>query len=418
MPVYYVIFTNFKRKVTRSMPQLNVSSYEEDRVAALRSYQILDTDEEKDYDALAALAAVICQIPIALITFIDEKRQWFKAHHGTEFTENVRDLSFCTHAIAASDEILIVTDPSSDKRFANNPLVTGPAKIAFYAGVPLINEDGFALGTLCVLHNQPHVLLDFQTEALKTLAKQVVDKIELRRKVLSLQQINQELLNSNIIIQKFAAMAAHDIKNPLSSMLLTSQALRIRQEKIQDEASLRLVDLNIISTRNLLGMVEEMLQYSKAPELLLARKLEVNLNDLLQKVIALLTVPDTIEIILPTETHVLKVAVIALEQIMLNLLSNAIRYNNKDAGLIRISFTEDEEYYHVQVEDNGIGIAEQYHEKIFSNSFTLKVTDRYNAKGTGIGLATVRDLVNALKGHIYVRSVPGQGATFIFTILK
>ncbi|WP_184551032.1 sensor histidine kinase [Mucilaginibacter sp. FT3.2] len=400
------------------MPQLNLSSYEEDRVAALRSYQILDTDEEKDFDALAALASAICQIPIALITFIDEKRQWFKAHHGTEFTENVRDLSFCTHAIASSDEITIVAAPLSDDRFANNPLVTGPAKIAFYAGVPLINEDGFALGTLCVLDDQPHQLSESQTEALKTLAKQVVDKVELRRKVLSLQQANQELLNSNIVIQKFAAMAAHDIKNPLSSILLTSQALRIRHEKMQDEGCLRLVDLNITSTKNLLNMVEEMLEYSKTPDLLLARKQEFELNALLQKVIALLTVPDNIEIILPSERHVLKLSVIAFEQIMLNLLSNAIRYNNKTKGLIRIIFREDNEYYHMEVADNGIGIAEQYHEKIFGNNFTLKITDRYNAKGTGIGLGTVRDLVNALKGHIHVQSAPGEGAAFIFSIQK
>jgi len=400
------------------MPQLNLRSYEEDRVAALHSYQILDTDEEKDYDALAALASAICQIPIALITFIDKKRQWFKAHHGTEFTENVRDLSFCTHAISSSDEITIVSHPLSDKRFSNNPLVTGPTKIAFYAGVPLINEDGFALGTLCVLDDQPHTLSETQMEALKTLAKQVVDKIELRRKVLSLQQANQELLNSNIVIQKFAAMAAHDIKNPLSSILLTSQALRIRHEKMQDEGCLRLVDLNIASTKNLLDMVEQMLEYSKTPELLLARKEEFELNSLLKKVIALLTVPDNIEIVLPADDHVIKVSLIAFEQIMLNLLSNAVRYNNKEKGLIQISFSEDDEYYRLEVADNGMGIAEQYHEKIFGNKFTLKITDRYNAKGTGIGLATVRDLVNALKGHIYVRSKPREGATFIFRIGK
>jgi len=403
---------------SEGMPQLNLSSYEEDRVAALHSYQILDTDEEKDYDALAALASAICQIPIALITFIDEKRQWFKAHHGTEFTENVRELSFCTHAIAASDEIMIVPDPLSDERFADNPLVTGPTKIAFYAGVPLINEDGFALGTLCVLDDQPHTLSEIQTEALKTLARQVVDKIELRRKLLALRQANQQLLHSNVLIQKFAAMAAHDIKNPLSSILLTSQALKIRLEKMQDEGCLRLVDLNIASTKNLLGMVEEMLEYSKTPELLLAKKQEFELNSMLKKIISLLTMPESTEIILPAERHFLTVSVIAFEQIMLNLLSNAIRYNNKEQGLIRIAFREDDAYYHLEVSDNGIGIAEQYHEKIFTNSFTLKLTDRYNAKGTGIGLATVRDLVNALKGHIYVRSVPGEGAAFIFRIAK
>jgi len=240
----------------------------------------------------------------------------------------------------------------------------------------------------------------------------------LRRKISTLKQANQELLNSNVIIQKFAAMAAHDIKNPLSSILLTSQALRIRHEKQNDEGCLRLVDLNIMSTKNLLGMVDDMLEYSKTPELLLARKQAFELNGVLSKIIAMLTVPGNIEITLPAGRHLLKTSLIAFEQIIINLLSNAIRYNNKEKGHIQISFTEDESFYHLQVSDNGIGIAEQYHEKIFGNSFTLKITDRYNTKGTGIGLSTVRDLINALNGHIYVQSRIGEGATFIFRIGK
>lgn len=399
------------------MPQ-NASTYEQERIDALHSYHILDTDEEKDFDALAALAAAICQIPIALITFIDEKRQWFKSHHGTEFTENVRELSFCTHAIASSDEIMIISDPLSDKRFADNPLVTGPTKIAFYAGVPLINEDGFAVGTLCVLDNKPHTLSETQTEALKTLARQVVDKIELRRKVWALEQVNQDLLRSNVVIQKFAAMAAHDIKNPLSSILLTSQALRIRREILNDEGCLRLVDLNIVSTKNMLGMVDEMLEYSKNPELLLARKQRFELNAMLEKLIPMLTVPDNLEIIFPSGQNMLTTSVIAFEQIMLNLLSNAIRYNNQKQGFIRVLFRDKGQQYELTVEDNGIGISEEYHEKIFASNFTLKLTDRYNNRGTGIGLATVRDLVKALNGHIYVASEPGKGAAFIFTIAK
>jgi len=297
-------------------------------------------------------------------------------------------------------------------------MVTGPTKVAFYAGVPLINEDGYALGTLCVLDQQTHTLSTQQIEALKTLAKQVVDKIELRRKVLTLEKANQELLNSNVLIQKFASMAAHDIKNPLSTIMLTSQALKIRLEKIQDEGCLRLVDLNVTSTKNLLGLVDEMLEYSKAPSLLITKKQQVDLNSLLRKVIAMVAVPENIEIILPEENHSLYVSIIVFEQIMLNLLSNAIRYNNKEQGYVKIAFEQDEEFYRFEVEDNGIGIAEQYHEKIFGNNFTLKTTDRYNDKGSGIGLSTVKDLLGVLNGNISVRSVPGEGATFFATLKK
>ena len=391
---------------------------EADRLIALRSYNIFDTAEESDFDAIASLASAICGVPIALITFIDEKRQWFKSHKGTEFTENLRELSFCTHVIASDDDILIIPDARTDERFVDNPMVTGETQVTFYAGVPLVNEDGFALGTLCVIDQQVQRLTDDQEQALKTLGRQVIDKLELRRKVASLEKANQDLLNSNVLIQKFASMAAHDIKNPLSSILLTSQALKIRQEKLGDEGCLRLVDLNITSTKNLLELVEEMLAYSKSPSLLLAKKQNFELNSLINKVISLLAVPENVAIILPNQSHKLYFSIIALEQILINLLSNAIRYTNKEKSYIKIRFEQDDDFYRLEVEDNGVGIAEQYHEKIFANNFTLKITDRYNKKGSGIGLSTVKDLLNVLNGNIYVKSVPGEGATFFIVIKK
>ena len=391
---------------------------EVDRLAALRSYNIFDTAEEKDFDQLAALASVICGVPIALITFIDEKRQWFKSHWGTEITENLRELSFCTHAIAADNDIMIVSDARLDDRFADNPMVTGPSQVTFYAGVPLVNEDGYALGTLCVIDQRMQTLTPHQIEALKVLGKQVVDKLELKRKILHLEKVNQDLINSNMLIQKFASTAAHDIKNPLSSILLTSQALKIRHEKLQDEGCLRLVDLNIVSTKNLIELVEEMLAYSKSPSLLLAKKQQFALNSLIDKVVSMLIVPDNVEIIPPQEEHSIFFSAIAFEQILLNLLSNAIRYTNKPKSIITIRFEQDDDFYRLEVEDNGIGIAEQFHEKIFANNFTLKITDRYNEKGSGIGLSTVKNLLTVLNGSIYVKSVPGEGATFFIAIKK
>jgi len=391
---------------------------ETERIAALDSYDIFDTAEEKDFDALTSLASAICGVPIALITFIDEERQWFKSHHGTELTENTRALSFCSHLVASGDDIMIVPDATIDERFADNPVVAGPTKITFYAGVPLTNEDGFSLGTLCILDQQMNVMTPAQEQALKTLGKQVVDKLELRRKVIQLEKTNQELLNSNVLIQKFASMAAHDIKNPLSSLLLTSQALKIRLDKLEDEGCGRLVNLNITATKNLLELVDEMLTYSKDPSMLLGRKQQFELSSLISKVISLLTVPENIEIILPEQKHRLNFSIIALEQILINLLSNAIRYNNKEKGIIKIRFEEDSDFYRMEVEDNGMGIAEQHHEKIFSNNFTLKITDRYNKKGSGIGLSTVKDLLHVLNGSIYVKSIPGEGATFFIVIKK
>src|ERR1700761_6293787 len=267
--------------------ELPVPENEAERLVALQSYDIIDSGEEKDFDAIAAIASAICGTPISLITFIDDKRQWFKSHIGTDLTENFRDLSFCTYAIARPDEIMIVPDALQDARFATNPVVT-EANVTFYEGVPLVNEDGYALGTLCVLDQLPHDFSQGQIDALKALAKQVVDKIELQRKVSLLEKTNQELINANVLIQKFASMAAHDIKNPLSSIKLTSQALKMRKELREHEGCLRLVDMNIAATDHMLELVDEMMAYSKKPSLLLEKKQEFELNALITKVVALL----------------------------------------------------------------------------------------------------------------------------------
>ena len=179
-----------------------------------------------------------------------------------------------------------------------------------------------------------------------------------------------------------------------------------------------MVDLNITSTKNLIELVEEMLAYSKSPSLLLSKKQQFDLNMLVTKVVNMLVVPANVDIILPEEEHSISFSIIAFEQILLNLLSNAIRYTNKPKSIITIRFEQDDDFYRLEVEDNGIGIAEQFHEKIFANNFTLKITDRYNEKGSGIGLSTVKNLLTVLNGSIYVKSVPGEGAAFFIAIKK
>ncbi len=163
---------------------------EAERIVALRRYQILDTSPEQEYDDLTKLASHICKTPIALITLIDSHRQWFKSKIGIEISETSRDIAFCAHAIL-QNSITIVKDASTDPRFAQNPFVTGAPYIRFYAGVPLITPDRHAMGTLCVLDNNPHEFTPEQREALEALARQVVAHLELRRSVVDLQQAKE-----------------------------------------------------------------------------------------------------------------------------------------------------------------------------------------------------------------------------------
>ncbi len=169
------------------------------RVEALRQYAVLDTLPEQALDDLTALAAQICGAPIALISLVDEHRQWFKARFGWAMAETPRDISFCGHALHERD-LFIVPDATRDKRFAQNPMVTGEPRIRFYAGAPLVNSDGAALGTLCVIDHVPRTLTLEQERALRVLARQVMTHLELRRHTRELVESEEKfrLLAENI----------------------------------------------------------------------------------------------------------------------------------------------------------------------------------------------------------------------------
>ena len=173
------------------MKKAPIPNSEEQRLRKLRSYNILDTEEELVFDEITTAAATICDTPISLISLVDEARQWFKSRFGLDIEETPRDISFCGHAIM-SDEVFVVEDATKENDFCDNPFVTEGLEIRFYAGAPLITPEGLRVGTLCLIDSVPKTMNESQKLMLRTLAKQVINYLELNLKNKSLEKTQKQ----------------------------------------------------------------------------------------------------------------------------------------------------------------------------------------------------------------------------------
>ena len=380
------------------------------RLRILEEYQILDTENENDFDDITKLASEICDSPISLISLVDSNRQWFKSAHGLSDQEIPRALSFCAHAIH-NDALFVVEDARKDIRFHDSPYVTSDPNVVFYAGVPLIDKDGYALGTLCVIDNKTKKLNEFQKKALKTLSHQVMKLIELKKLNYKLNLKNSLLKESYNELERFSHVISHDIKSPLNNILGLTDLLKEDYCQIKNPEANLYIDLIKEAGEKLKVYVDATLIAYKKAALGSDEKEFFYLNSILKECVKLLDPKNEFVINLPDNIEFFNYKTL-FEQIFLNLIGNAIKYNDKPKVIIDISIQVEDNFYIVSIKDNGIGIENNKLKQIFEMFFTLEIVDRFNNYGTGIGLSTVKNLVRQCDGDIIVASVIGEGSTF------
>lgn len=389
---------------------------EKTRLKELRSYQILDSLPEKDYDDITAIASQICGTSISLVSLVDRDRQWFKSNHGLGARETKRDYSFCAHAMLDPSEPFIVEDSRKDARFKDNPLVTGDPNVIFYAGIPLISDNGLPLGSLCVIDKKPHKLTDDQVNTLRVLANQVMRLLELRKTVAQLEESQKSAVAAYDNLNEFAHVVSHDLKAPIRGMQMLAEALEEDCADVVDENSshyLRLMKKSAVEANEL---IDSVLRYSQAIHTLKEMKEEVCTQTLISEIIPKLSVPEHFDIEVPRTLPTLRISKIAMEQIFTNLLSNAVKYNDKPKPKVKITYDKSEDHFNFKITDNGSGIEEKDLERIFGLFKKGNQIRELKGNSHGVGLSIVKKLSEHLDGKVSVSSKVGQGTQFVVSV--
>lgn len=397
---------------------------EDERLAELQRYDILDSPAERDFEEIVDLASQICGTDISLISLIDERRQWFKARKGLEATETDRDIAFCTHALHG-DDIFEIPDATQDQRFEDNPLVTDDPSIRFYAGQPIRSASGQKLGTLCVIDHIPRQLNEFQRYTLRILGRQVERLLELHLRVRQVEESvqvietqNQRLQNLNQVKDQTLSVLSHDLRSPLATLNTTLELFE--RDYITSKDTIALVRELRPQVRQQLEQLDRVLHWAKAQvQEEIAQSRSLMLTPILYQSLEWVkqeAQQKGIQLQVREETERKVTADPDLVEVVLrNLLKNAVKYSRKDDTITL--FTEAESAgVRLGVQDTGLGIKEENLNKILDQSCLFSTLGTAREKGTGLGLLLCQNYLQKMNSSLEVASLRDEGCTFSFVL--
>lgn len=407
------------------MTSIKDTTYELERLAALQSYHILDTEQEVDFDEIVDLASKICNKPISLISLVDDKRQWFKAKVGLNISETPVEIAFCKHAIEHNN-LFLIEDATLDERFKNNPLVTNHPDIRFYAGTPLQTIDGYNIGTLCVLDNEPGQITLQQQEALTILGKQVMKQLELRRALNNQNRILRELEQQRNEMQrllnfkdKVFAIISHDLRGPIGGIGQVLDMIKSGAITAQDfEMAIPTLQTQVAYAEDTLN---NLLSWAQSHEKgFIAEKKPTELHQLVNELVNGLqdsAAQKSVSISTNISSNIQSVQLDAHSLIIVlrNLIKNSIKFCRK-GDKVSIETRLENNALQFCIKDTGVGFDDEVASKLFKEDEHITTYGTANEKGTGLGLLICKNLIEQSGGTIWAEGKPNQGATFCFII--
>ncbi|MDD2792845.1 MAG: GAF domain-containing sensor histidine kinase [Sediminibacterium sp.] len=389
-----------------------IPSDDQRRLRELYRYEILDTTYEEEFNDVVKLAATICRTPIAIISLMDAQRQWFKARVGIDATEFPRNISFCGHTITSDDPVFEVNDATQDERFLDNPLVTGDPYIRFYAGAPLINSNGFKMGTIAVFDTKPGALNEEQMYTLQSLARQVVKLLDQNLLNKQLEQQSIKLQQQMELQNRILSIIAHDVRNPIGAVKsiieLNSRKILSQQDSVE---LMNMAGKQIDGTVELLNNLVDWGSMQMRGRGVETEKVHVRtlVSNMFKSFEVMSSLKSNIMVNLVDEDLFVKSDINAMRFILRNLISNANKFTKE--GVITVYAHKESQLVMISVSDTGVGMTQDMQNKLFDGEQYQSTTGTGNEKGSGLGLILTKDFIEMLGGTIKVESQPEKGTS-------